>query len=481
LADPTESVTRTSGTGTRVRWRDRDHTRGSLLASLWMLALPLVGTSVVAGVVFQLADLKLISGLGDQAMTAVVVTNQSLRQVFIMLVMGASFGSQGLIARSIGERNQERADHVAGQTVMMGAVLSLVVAVIGLVFARDLLAFMNVSPEVLEVGVPYVRLVFLLNFGFVFVNLFGSMLSGAGDTSTPFLIAIVQTTLALIAEWALIYGHLGTPPLGIRGVALGLGVGQIAAIALVSRVLFGGRTRVHVRAHHMKPDWTTMRQILALSWPPAIQMLGGFLVTVFFIRLMGDFGDKAQAAYSIGLRLGMIAPMICFPLAGAVATLVGQNLGAGDVPRAWRAMGVGIAVHGTVMWSLAVALYVFRVPFLELFTQDPEVLAIGSRMLVWQAGQFALLAFFFVFFRALQGAGDVFVPMVMSIATSVLFSLPLGVYLSQTRGMGPDGLFVAQFVSTVAGTLMTGAYVATGRWTTARERARERLEARAGR
>lgn len=463
----------------RRRWRDRDHTRGSLLASLGVLALPLVGTSIVGGVIFQLVDLKLISGLGDQAVTAVVVTNQSLRQVFFMLVMGASFGAQGLVARCIGEGNQERADHVAGQTVMMGMWFSVVIALLGLLFPRELLGFMNVSTEVLEIGVPYVRLVFLLNFGFVFVSLFSSLLSGAGDTSTPFVITAVQTTLSLIAEWCLIYGHLGAPALGVRGVALGLGVGQLAALALMGHVIFGGRTRVHVRARHMRPDTAEMRRILALSWPPAVQMIGGFLVTVFFIRLMGDFGDKAQAAYSIGLRLGMVAPMICFPLAGAVATLVGQNLGARDVPRAWRALGVGILVHGSVMWSLGIALYVFREPFLQVFTQDPEVIAIGSRMLVWQAGQFAMLAFFFVLFRALQGAGDVFVPMIMSVMTSVVFTLPLGVYLSQTRGLGPDGLFIAQFASTVLSTLSVGAYVATGRWTTARARAMRRLDDRA--
>jgi putative MATE family efflux protein len=451
-----------------VRWRDRDHTRGNLLTSLGMLALPLMGTSLVSGVFFQLVDLKLVSGLGERAMTAVVVTNQSLRQIFFMLVMGASFGAQGLIARSIGRGDQERADHITGQTVMLGVTVSVVVAAIGVTFPAELLGMMNVSPEVLATGVPYVRLVFLLNFGFVFTSLFNAILNGAGDTATPFGIALVQTSLALVAEWALIGGHLGLPTLGIRGVALGLGVGQLAAVTLMGRVLLGGQSRVHVRARHMRPDAAAMRAILGLAWPPALQMISGFLVTVFFIRLMGDFGEKAQAAYSIGLRLGMIAPMICFPLAGAVATLVGQSLGARDVPRAWRAMGVGILVHGGVMWSLAVALYLFREPFLGLFTNDPEVIAIGSRMLVWQAGQFALLAFFFVFFRSLQGAGDVFVPMALSLANALGVALPLGLYLAKVRGMGPDGLFVAQFASTAVSTVLTAAWVATGRWTTAR-------------
>ena len=460
--------------GAFARWRDHDHTRGSLFVSLAVLALPLLATSLCGGVTFQLLELKLVSGLGEDAMTAVVITNQSLRQICFMLVLGASFGSQGLIARSVGRGGGggggARADHVAGQTVLMGLVFSSFVASLGIFFPEPLLAIMNVSPAVLEVGVPYVRLVLLLNFGFVFIALFNAILNGAGDTATPFLIAVQQTAVALLAEWCLIYGNLGLPALGIRGVALGVGVGQLGSILLISRILFGGRSRVRLRAHHMRPDPAVMRQILSLSWPPALQMVGGFLVTVFFIQLIGDFGSKAQTAYSIGLRLGMLGPMICFPLAGAVATLVGQGLGAGDVKRAWRAMGVGILAHGALMWSIALAFFFFRIELLGIFTDDAEVIAIGSRLLAWQAGSFFLLAFYFVFFRALQGAGDVMVPMLLSLGSSLLFALPLGFYLSKTRGMGPDGLFVAQFASTALVTGVTGAWIATGRWTTARAR-----------
>ena len=466
-SDPPPKEPAPSPTSRFAQWRDRDHTQGSLLKSLMVLALPLVATSLFGGVLFQIVDLKLISGLGDQAVTAVVVTNQSLRQFFFMIVMGASFGTQGLIARSVGEGDTSRADHVAGQTVLMGLMLSTFLAALGLSYPSELLGMMNVSPEVQAIGTPYVRLVLILNFGFVFVNVFNAILNGAGDTATPFLIAVAQTLLALFGEWCLIYGNMGMPAMGISGVALGMGIGQVAAIVLISRVLFGGSSRVHVRAHHMRPDAKVMRQILLLAWPPALQMLGTFLVTVFFIRLMGDFGDKAQTAYSIGLRLGMLAPMICFPLAGAVSTLVGQALGSGNIPRAWRSIRVGLTVQCLLMWTLALTLYVAREPLLRFFTDDPEVIAIGSRMLLWQAASFVPLAFSFVFFRALQGAGDMLVPMLISIGNAVVLTLPLGIYLSRSQGMGPDGLFIAQFVSGAVGPLITGAWLLTGRWTRA--------------
>ncbi|MEE3326208.1 MAG: MATE family efflux transporter [Myxococcota bacterium] len=448
-----------------ARIRERDHTQGSLFKSLLTLALPLVATSLCGGVVFQLVDLKLISGMGDQAVTAVVVTNQSLRQLFFMLVMGGSFGAQALIARAAGQRDPEASDYVAGQTILLGLCLSVIIALLGLGFSKELLSMMNVSPNILEIGKPYVKLVFMLSFGFIFMNLFNAILNGAGDTTTPFLITIISTFTSLLAEWALIYGHLGLPALGIRGVALGLGTGQTISILFMAYVLLGGASRIHVRRRHIRPNWALLRQLGKLAWPPGLQMLGGFVVTVFFIRFMGDFGDKAQAAYSIGLRLSMLVPMICFPLAGAVATLVGQALGAGKTKRAWKAIWVGLLVNGIVMWSLSIPLYLFREPLLRLFTQDVEVIAIGESMLAWQAASYALLAFSFVFFRALQGAGDMFVPMALSLVNSIGITIPLGIYLTRTLEMGPQGLFIAQFATTVLGTVVTGAWLATGRWT----------------
>jgi len=458
-----------------IALRHRDHTQGSLLVSLFALAVPLIGMSLFGGVVFQIVDLKLVSGLGEDATTAVVVTNQSIRQIFFMLVMGASFGAQGLVSRHVGEGRADSADHVTGQTLLLGLGVAAFAAMLGIVFARPLLEGLNVSPEVLEEGIPYLRLVLGLSIGFILTNLANAILNGAGDTTTPFMIAIVQTAIGLFAEWVLIYGLFGLPALGIYGVALGAGCGQIAGLVLVVRVITTGKARVHLRAKHLVPDAALLKQLVSLSWPPAIQMIGGFFVTIFFIRWMGDFGPKAQAAYSIGLRLGMTTPMICFPLAGAIATLVGQAIGAGNVKRAWRALGLGLLVHGGLMWSLALFFFLFRYEVLGFFTNDPEVIDIGARLLVWQAASYGFLAFYFVFFRALQGAGDVRVPMLISIGGSLFFTLPLGWGLSSTLGWGPDGLFISSFIGAAVSTLATGAWVATGNWTRARTRALERM------
>jgi putative MATE family efflux protein len=313
--------------------------------------------------------------------------------------------------------------------------------------------------------VPYLRLVFLLNFGVVGTQLFAAILGGAGDTTTPLLVQVMQTAVAIVAEWVLIFGHFGAPALGVRGVALGVATGQVCSIALGLWVLFQGVSRVHLRLRHVVPDLGVMSEIVRIAWPPALQMIGGVATNFAFIRLAGGFGEHVQAAFAIGLRVGMIVPMLCFPLAGATATLVGQALGAGRVRRAWSAIGVGLVVHGSIMVTFAAILVVFRHELMALLTDDPDVIRIGGEYLIYAGGSFLFFAFYFVILRSLQGAGDFLVPMFISLSNTFAITIPLGYGLSQWTDLGATGIWIAGFVGSAISTTGTGLWLATGRWT----------------
>ena len=452
-----------SGLAAAGRWRGRDHTRGRLAGSLFVLAVPLVGGSLAqAG--FQLAELGFLSRLGEEPMAAVIIANQSVRQIATMLVLGGSFGAQALLARAIGAGRREEAEHVAGQVVVLGLCFALVLAALGLAVPDALYAISGPDPAFAAWGVPYLRLVLVLSFGMVGTMLFGSILAGAGDTTTPLLVTLLQTSVAILAEWILIFGGLGIPALGTDGVALGMATGQLAAIACGVAILFRGGARVQLRLRHLRPDPAVLRRIAALAWPPALQMAGNVVSILVFLRLTGEFGPKVQAAYAIGVRLGTIAPMLSFPLASACSTLVGQALGAGDRRRAWRAIGIGVLVHGALLWSFAVAIFLLRVQVMELLADDPEVIRIGADYLRYAAGSFACWAFFAVFVRALQGAGDVVVPMAISLASAFAVAVPLALLLTRGLSLGPTGVWIASLASSAFGTAAMGGWLATGRW-----------------
>jgi Na+-driven multidrug efflux pump len=245
-------------------WRARDHTRGRLAGSLFVLAVPLVGGSLAqAG--FQLAELGFLSRLGEEPMAAVIIANQSVRQIVLMLVLGGSFGAQALLARAIGAKRGQEADHIAGQVVVLGLGFALALAALGLAFPEALYAIPGPDPAFAAWGVPYLRLVLLLSFGMVGTLLFGAILGGAGDTTTPLFVTMLQTSVAVLAQWVLIFGMLGAPAFGTDGVALGMATGQLAAIACGASILFRGGARVRLRLRHLRPDPTVLRRIAALA------------------------------------------------------------------------------------------------------------------------------------------------------------------------------------------------------------------------
>ena len=126
---------------------------------------------------------------------------------------------------------------------------------------------------------------------------------------------------------------------------------------------------------------------------------------------------------------------------------------------------MGIASNVAILWPLALVLLFFRTPIMELLADDPEVIRIGSELFLYQAGSFGLWAFLFVFMRGLQGAGDMAVPMVISVLSALCVSVPLGYGLSVGLDWGPTGVFAATLTSSAVSTTAMGLYLASGRWT----------------
>ena len=437
--------------------RYRDHTRGSLTKSVVFLALPSIITSTFGFSLFQVVDLRFMSLLGVAEVAAAGATNQTFRQGLLLAVLGLSVATQMMISRLVGEGRIEGAEHVAGQTFLVGVGVALLAALAGIFLPHLLASLIARDPEVIALGAVYLRIGFL-TFGLLVSNqIFSAVLNGAGDATTPMIINFVVTPFAILGEWVLAFGNLGFPALGIAGMALGSAVGGLMGMSVALFALFSGRCRVHLRLRHLVPDWTAIVRLLAFSWQPALHMVARSLMVIFFMWLAGRLGGNVQAAYTIGLRIEMLAVMIAFPIANACATLVGQNLGAGDLPRAWRAVRTTCAVEAVALWPAALLLFVFRADLVAFFTDDAAVAKMASDYLLFSSIILLFNGFYFVAFRSLQAAGDMNSPMVISLATAFVLGGPIGFVLAGQTDLGAMGMWIANFVyAVVNAALMIG-------------------------
>ena len=121
-------------------------------------------------------------------------------------------------------------------------------------------------------------------------------------------------------------------------------------------------------------------------------------------------------------------------------------------------------MHGSLLWSLAAGVFLLRIEIMALLASDPEVVRAGADYLRYAAGSLVCWGLYAVFFRSLQGAGDVVVPMAISLASSFLVAVPLALALTRGAGLGPSGVWIASLGSSALGTAAMGAWLATGRW-----------------
>lgn len=447
-----------------ARFRDRDHTRGSLVASLAVLSLPSLLTSVVAFGLFQLIDLRFLGLLGPAAVAAAGATNQTLRQFLFLFVIGVTVSCQMLIARSVGAGSVDAAEQVAGQTLLLGVAFAGICAILGLFFAEPLVALVVRDPAVVPLAVVYAQITMVTMFTMIFGQLGGAVLSGAGDTTTPMLISLLMTPVSIVAEWALAFGHLGLPALGITGIVLGAALGGAFGVGVTFWALWSGRCRVHIRRRHLVPDVRALRSILSFAWQPSFHMVARTSMVFFFMWLAGLLGGSAQAAYTIGLRIEMLAVMIAFTVANACATLVSQNLGAGLERRSRRSIWVSYGVETALLWPVSAVTFLFRTELVQLFTTDAAVVAMASEFLMYSAFVMLFYGLYFVSFRTLQAAGDMRTPMLISVCCALFVGAPLGYTLAMHTDLGATGMWIANTVYAGLNCALNVGYLLTGRW-----------------
>jgi putative MATE family efflux protein len=448
-----------------ARVRDRDHTRGDLMTSVLVLALPSIVASLAGAGAMQLGEMWITGKLGTSALAAVNSASQTFRQLTMLFLMGLQTATQMFIARMVGAAQRDQAEHVAGQALLAGGAFWLAAALASLYFVDPLARWMSpANPEVAAGIAAFAHITFALLIGPIAIQLGASVLAGAGDAATPMLANFASAAVMLLAQYVLAFGAFGLPELGVRGIALGAGIGSLAGGALLLRALLGGNGRVRLRRTHFRPDLPALKRLLGSSWQPSLHMLARTGILIFFTVFAARLGPEVVAAYGIGVRVEMVAIMIAFPISNACATLVGQNLGAGRPERVWPAVRMSFIATCAALWPCALALLLWRARFVAIFTSDPAVAAHATEYLTYTAVLLLFYGLYFVAFRTLQAAGDMLTPMFISVGAAFGAGIPLALLLGSRLDFGATGMWIANLVYGAINAALMLWWLGRGKW-----------------
>jgi putative MATE family efflux protein len=442
----------------------RDLTSGSLQASIWHLAIPMILEMVVLNISMAL-DTYWVGHLGEAALAAVTMS-MTIRWVLNSLANGLGIGGMATVARRIGEKDRAAAGHAATQTILLGIGISIVLAVIGILLARPALVFLGAEPDVLPLATAYLRITMGGLYAMILIFVINTMLRGAGDAQLAMRALIVATVVTVVLEPILVLGLGPVPVMGITGAAWAFILGFSVGLVYQFWVLLTGRSQISIDLRHISLDLPLMGRIIRIAIPSTVQMTLRSSSRLAVLALVGVYGTATLAAYGVAGRLMMFVVIPIFGLGNACSVLVGQNLGAGKPQRAERAAWwvSGYAVIFTA--AIVVLLFFSARALIGFFIQDAsdEVLDIGTDYLLIIAPSLLAMAVGIVLGRGFDGAGNTVPAMVVNLITLWGVEVGLAFVLSRWVGMGASGVWWGRAAAGLANGLLFAIWFKRGKW-----------------
>ena len=414
---------------------------------------------------FAVADMFFVAKLGPAAMATVGLTEAMLTMVYSVAI-GISMSVTATVARRIGEQRHKDASKVAFQTVVMGVGLALVIGLVGVIFAPQFLSLMGASDDVITAGSTYTRILLGTNVVIMLLFLNNAVFRGAGDASVAMRSLWLANGLNLILDPCLIFGLWLFPEMGLTGAAVATSIGRGSGVLYQLWHLFRGQGRIQVKGDAVGVDLGIIKDLLKLS----IGGIGQFVVAcaswVLLVRIVSSFGDAATAGYTLAIRIVIFAFMPAWGLSNSAATLVGQNLGAGQPDRAEKS--VWMTGFYNMCFLGAVTLVFCSIPdvLVRLFTDEAEVLPIATDCLRIISYGYVFYAWEMVMVQAFNGSGDTMTPTKVNLGCFWFFQVPLAWFMANKLDMGPPGVFWAVAISYSVAAIVAMILFKRGKWKT---------------
>lgn len=440
----------------------RDYTAVPLNRAVLLLTIPMVFEMIMESL-FAMTNIFWVSRFGRDAV-AVVGLTEALMTLIYTVAVGLSIVATAKVARRTGERNIEGATQAAGQIVVLGAALSAGIGLVLGYFAGDALGLMGAEPSVVTLGEDFARIMLGGNATVFLIFLINAIFRGAGNAALAMRTLCLANALNIVLGPCCIFGWGPFPELGIAGAAVATNIGRGAGVLYQLWYLAGHHSQVQVRLHHLKPVISEMKTIMLTASKAMMQQLIPTISWIALLKILALFGSAALAGYTIAIRIVLFALVPASGLAGAGATLVGQNLGAGKPWRAEDAVKIAMRYNAVFLGITGAVFIALARPLVGFFTSDPDVLEFGVSTLRIVSLSLPLLAAGMCYLSAFNGAGDTWTPTILNFFCFGCGQLSLAWILAHVFELGPTGVFISVPAS-VLGMVIWGAVLfKQGRW-----------------
>lgn len=425
----------------RLSWRSH---AGALLA----LGLPIVG-SHLAGFFIHVTDTVMLGWYGVNELAAIVLAGTFW---FIAFILGSGFGTAlpAVVAHARAQGDEVQVRRATRMAIWLTLAYSVAIAPVFL-FSRSIMLAIGQEPHVAALASSYLLIAGWSVIPGLLTNLFRSYLAALGRPSAVLVATIGGFVVHALINWALIFGNLGFPELGIRGAAISTLTSDLLIFLMLLAYALWKFPKYELHVRFWRPDWDMFRRVYHLGWPISLQLVAEVGLFSAAAVMMGWISAEMLAAHGIALQLASTTFLVHLGLANAATIRAGQAAGLHD--RQLLRDGALVAVVMSASFALVTLVWFLSMPatLVGLFLnpsdpETPEVIAAGVTLVTMAAifqladgGQAMAIGL-------LRGIQDTRVPMVIAAIGYWLIGMPVAYLMGFPAGWGGVGIWTGLLV-----------------------------------
>lgn len=435
----------------------KDLTTGKEGSLILKFALPMLLGNVFQQL-YNIVDSIIVGNFIGKEALAAVGASFPIIFAFLSLIIGIASGSTIVIAQYFGAKDLEKVKRTINTLFIFLFFASIAISIIGISFSEEIFRLLKLPEEIIPQAKTYFNIFMagvIVSFGF---NGTSAILRGLGDSKTPLYFLIISTFINIGLDLLFVL----VLKMGIAGVAIASVIAQGGAF--FTAIIYLNRTHKIVRFSFkdLKFDRDIFKKSVRIGLPTGLQQTFVALGMMALISIVNGFGTDVIAAYSVATRIDSIASLPAMNFAAALATFVGQNIGAKKIDRVRAGFIATLKMSSIISVVVSVSVLLFSSSIISIFTDDPEVIRIGKEYLIIVSAFYIVFTAMFTISGVMRGAGDTLIPMFISLIALWVIRIPGAWILS--KKLGEIGIWWAIPMGWFVGFALSYIYYLTGNW-----------------
>ncbi|MGL4570543.1 MAG: MATE family efflux transporter [Clostridium sp.] len=426
---------------------------GKISTTLLKFALPFLVASLLQAL-YGAADLFVVGQFSDSAAVSAVAIGSQVMQTITGIILGISMGGTVLIARCIGEKNDEGTAKAIGNLTVLFVILAIVITPLIYIATDSSISLLHTPKEAIEHTKQYI-MISVIGIPFIIgYNAVSGIFRGIGDSKTPVYFVLIACIVNVVIDFVLV----GSFNFGAMGAAIATITAQGVSFIISLVYMIKKGFKFQINKSHFKIHKESMKSILIVGCPLALQ---DALVNISFLiitAIINTMGLVASAAVGVVEKIIVFAMLPPTAFASAVSAMTAQNIGAGKLERAKSILKYGIIYSLSFGIIATVYCQIWPEKITSIFSNDAEVIYVAGKYLMSFSIDCILVSFVFCMNGYFSGSGKSVISLIHSIIATFGFRIPISYFISSINGITLYEIGFAAPISTLVSVLICSGY-----------------------